>query len=350
MALPLLEPFNNTHLISPNSLFIAAEGFEARSLTWMSSLPQKKIFQKSIILTYLPKRESKLNVLLPLTETRSKSNVEVLEFNRFEPQVAETYLRKEISKWLHGIDEVILDISVMSKLMIMILVVLLKDYNFHLRIIYSEPEHYAPTQWEYERHKDQLSQCANLPSWGVHNIVRTSLLTSVVMQGAPAVLIAFTSFNEQLIRSLLPTINPSVFILINGVPPHLSWREKAMQEIHLFAIKEYALTNELDKAGRLINKTSTLFYAETFELLAETYKRYCYSNRVILAPTGSKLQAFSCALLKLCCPDVDIEYPTPESFIFKGYSSEKIRNIHQIKFDNFSSFIVSIAEQYHLNG
>jgi len=348
---PKIEDFSESvEPIEQESLLIISEGFEDRSLSWLSALPKEKIFQRAIIFTYRPEKKSRLEELRPLVEARSKTNPQILEFFRFEPQKTETLLMEEAKNWIVRFKEIILDISVMSKLMIMLLIILLKDFNGRLRIIYTEPMEYAPSEDEYEKQKSSLLSKESLPSYGVHNVVRTSLLTSVVMQSSPTVLIAFTSFNEQLIRSLLSIVNPTMFFLINGVPPHLRWREQAMQEIHSFVIREYERQNMLDGQGQLLNRASTFYYSETYEMLARLYKKFCYTNRIILAPTGSKLQALGCALFKLSCPDVHIEYPTPESFLFQGYSSKEIKQIHSIVIDGFSEFINLISTDYELNG
>jgi len=84
------------------------------------------------------------------------------------------------------------------------------------------------------------------------------------MQRRPNVVVAFTSFNEQLIRALLSVINPTHLFLVNGVPPHLLWRGCAMQEICAGIINDYKEDNKLDDKKELIRKTSTLNYEEHF--------------------------------------------------------------------------------------
>ena len=192
------------------------------------------------------------------------------------------------------------------------------------------------------------SNALELPSFGVHDVIRTPLLSSIVMQRTPSVLIAFLSFNEQLIRALLSNLNPHHLLLINGIPPQLRWREKAMKEIHQNIINEYKNDNPM-KGEKLIRRTSTLHFHETFALLSSIYKEYCYTNRIIIAPTGSKMQSVGCALLKICCPDIHIEYPTPESYFIKGYSSIDIKGVYELKFPSFKELIKELIEMYSLN-
>jgi hypothetical protein len=248
-------------------------------------------------------------------------------------------------------DEVTVDISVMSKLMIMILIWHLREFKGVVRIVYTEPVSYTPSQEEYEKQKDDYGKPITLPSYGVHEVVRTPQLSSVVMQRGPALVVTFASFNEQLIRALLSTISPTRLLLINGRPPHLLWREKATQEIHSEIIREYADDNPRDPSTGLIRRSaSTLHYGETFDILGQIYRENCYLYRMVVAPTGSKMQALGCALFKICCPDVHIEYPTPESYFISGYSSNEARSLYEVVFDSFVGALNAECEQHCLNG
>lgn len=350
-VLPQIKPVEfERFIIGQNSLFVCCEGFEERSLSFVSKLDSKIFFSKSFVITYLPEKKSRLQELLPLVEKHSKLSPQIVSFHRFEPQDFENDLLSNKEAILDGIDEIIIDISVMSKLMIIILILWLSTFPGRIRIIYSEPMEYAPSIEQFEKLRLDSTNQGWLPSHGVHDVVRTTLTSSIVMQSAPSIVIAFASFNEQLLRALLSVVNPSHFFLINGVPPHLHWREEATQFINRALITEYPIENMLDEHGKLINKVSTLYYEETFEFLSKLYTKYCYSYRFIIAPTGSKLQALSCGLFKICCPDVHMEYPTPESLNFTGYSSPEIRETHEIVFDNLSGILNKVSSEYNLNG
>lgn len=349
--LPLIKSLNFQKLnVSAKSLFICCEGFEERSLNFVQRIDKDIIFSKAIVITYRPEKKSRLDELRPLVESRSQSLPQVKIFHRFEPQDFENDLLSSLHEILTDIDEIIIDISVMSKLMIIILILCLSNFSGRIKVVYSEPIDYAPSKEEFEQLKHDKTNLGWLPSHGVHDVVRTTLTSSVVMQSAPSIVIAFASFNEQLLRALLSVINPSHFFLLNGIPPHLHWREEATQYINSLIIKDYPVENVLDENGRLTNRVSTLNYIDTFNFLAEMYRKYCYSYRFILAPTGSKLQALACGLFKSCCPDVHIEYPTPESLNFTGFSSPEIRETHEIIFENLSDILRIVSSKYKLNG
>lgn len=194
-----------------------------------------------------------------------------MSFHRFEPQNFENNLLSNKEDILKGIDEIVIDISVMSKLMIIIFILWLSTFSGRIRIIYSEPREYAPSIEQFEKFKIDSTDQGWLPSHGVHDVVRTMLTSSIIMQSAPSIVIAFASFNEQLLRALLSVINPSHFFLINGVPTHLHWREEATQFINRSIITEYPIENVFDSDRTLTNRASTLYYEETFAFLSKLY-------------------------------------------------------------------------------
>ena len=119
-----------------------------------------------------------------------------------------------------------------------------------------------------------------------------------------------------------------------------------MLEIHRDLIESYYGKKEIDD----IKSFDVTDYRSVFEYLASLYRNYCYSYRIVVSPTGCKMHTISCALLKLCCPDVHIEYPTPESYLFEEYSSDRISVIHEINITNLPVFIEELANEYSLNG
>lgn len=349
--LPKINSFNKElFLINKRRLLIVSEGFEERSVSFLSSC-EKCYFDRVIVCRYFPPKESKYTKLMELVSEKCNiAEIQEFLFNRYDPFEFENQLRIEFER-VHFFEEVVVDISVMSKYMIMQIVCSLEKYIGNLTVIYSEPLSYAPSEEEFQNEvKNKVQRAATvLPSSGVHDIIRTPLLTSIVMQKSPALLVAFLSFNEQLIRALLSEFNPMRLYLINGAPPYLKWRENAMSEIHNNIIKEYSKDNPVDKKGTLKRKSSTLNYIDTFNLLAKIYREHCVENRIVLSPTGSKMQALGCSLIKLCCPDIHIEYPTPESYYISGYSSSEIREIHQVTFNNIFKLIKQVSNDYKLN-
>ena len=334
---------------SNKKLLILAEGFEARSLSWINDKENKLIFDKSIICKYQYHTKTRFDEVYIATKQHCSNDPDILEYSRFEPTVFEKTIL-EIVNGCKYYDEIFIDISVMSKMLIMIIMYSLKQFNGKLRIIYSEPKEWGPVKEKYEKalaqkEKEETGFWISLSSIGVSDVVRTLNLSSIIMQNNPTLLISFLSFNEQLIGALINEISPSRLQLINHSCKRQDWREEAMVKIHNDVIHEY-----FGKDVEPMLSFDVLDYRAVFNELASIYREHCYDYRIIISPTGGKIHAIAAALLKLCCPDVHVEYPTPESYLFEDYSSEKTHAIHQIVFENFNEFIVNLSNEYKLNG
>jgi len=345
--LPLMIS-NNTFISNSNKkLLVIAEGFEARSLSWINDRKNKILFDKTLICKYLFHKEDKFNEILIATKLHCSNEPEIIEYNRFEPTIFEQKFLQIVKKY-KDYDEIFIDISVMSKMLIMIIMYSLKYFCGKISIIYSEPETWGPLskeKFEEALLNKGVDSWISLSSVGVSDVVRTPNLSSVIMQNNPIFLISFLSFNEQLFGALVNEVSPSKLQLINHSCKRQDWRENAMLKIHEDVIKEY-FGNDIEP----IFSADVLDYITIFEKLASIYRKYCYEYRIIISPTGGKVHAISAALFKLCCPDVHIEYPTPESYLFEDYSSDKTHAIHRIDFNNFKEFIFKLSNEYKLNG
>lgn len=328
-----------------NRLFISAEGFEERSLAWIRSLDRSLVFSNVILCKYEPARRTRLDELLKEVQPLTTSGPKILAFHRFAPAIFEQELGLELAAQLERVDEVVVDISVMSKLLIMVILWQLRKFSGSVRIVYTEPSSYHPTKEEYDSLANDLSKLEVFPSFGVHNVVRTPELSSVLLQRSPILLCSFTSFNEQLIRALLASMNPSKLCIVASAPPRLSWREKAAQAIHAKIISEFSHDNPIDSDNRLVRRASTLDYKGALRVVSDLYAQSYSRYRFVLAPTGSKMQAVGLSLLKMACPDIHIEFPTPKSFHFEGYSSKEIHQIHQVYFDSFEEAVREVQSE-----
>lgn len=346
MLLPEITKTSSKLSYDNKRLFIVAEGFEKRSLNWVSATDDELIFNSSIICRYVPSKKSRFEEMYCEVKKRTKEEPIILKYNRFEPTIFEHEL-KQLVVGFSRFDEIIIDITVMSKLLIMIVICLLKNYDGKVKVIYSESISCGPSEKTYKdtMGKKSYGTCIGLSSVGVGDVVRTPNLSSIVMQNCPLVLVAFLSFNEQLINVLLNEISPAELQLINHSCKRDAWRSQAMIDIHKDIIDEYLGGNLED-----IFCCEVTDYKLVFLKLATIYKEKCYSNRIVLAPTGCKLHAVSCSILKLCCPDIHVEYPTPESYLFDGYSSDEVYEVYEINFPSFKKNIFEIAKEYELNG
>jgi hypothetical protein len=268
-----------------------------------------------------------------------------IDYDASAPHSIENAIQVTFHDELSKTGEIVVDISAMTKLLILITLIKLRSFRGTVRIVYSEAEDYCPDFEDYEKSKKSMKTIAKFPSRGFESVVRTRSLGSVRMQGQPVSMVAFTSFNEQLVRHMLGTISPHRLLFINGRPPRrdYKWREVATQEIHNQLIEEYSADNALDRKGLLKRVASTLDYRETYTRIDEIYSQFGTHERIICAATGSKMQTVGLFLAKLAHPDIHIEYPTPNSYFVEGISLG-VRRVHEIVLPQFSDLCQEIAE------
>ena len=183
-------------------LLIIAEGFEARSLSWISSQPEINLFDSTLLCRYSPEEKGKLEAVLSEVCKRSKGKARILQYNRFDPTPFEQII-EDLKEEILRFDEIVVDISVMSKMLIMIILHALVDYSGSLKIVYTEPKTWGPSE---EACKKYIKEYGNdhssigLSSIGVFDIVRTPRLSSIIMQDCQSMLITFTTSNEHLVN------------------------------------------------------------------------------------------------------------------------------------------------------
>jgi hypothetical protein len=316
-------------LASKRVIFITAMGFEDRANRIAECLSKTAIQGSIIAIRYM-------NAKGMNHEAEFRSNFEgnrnwkIREIkystahpHKFEPEFDQSLSLVHISN-----DDVILvDISAMSKFLILITLLRLWQVQKKVRISITTAVKYAPTKDEFDTTMMKLGEnirdFAGQPSSGVSAILRSNCLTSTRMQGQPTCAVAFTSFNEELIRHAIGTLNPRRLILINGKPPSemSAWRASATQAIHAKLISEYSVDNPTDaQSGLLVRTTSTLDYRDSLGVLEELHEKYGLHERMIYFATGSKMQTVALAIHKRRHTDVHIEYPTPDSYFFQEYS------------------------------
>lgn len=317
--LPALQPSNRL-TAEAGDIIIAAPGFEDRTLALAAILSAQGIV-KALLLKYEPhdarNRLADLENRLRLCGIKECSTT---TYNRFEPGDFETRLQDYLVA--QKPKRVIIDISTMSKLLIMLTLNVIRDLKLKVLVFYAEAETYWPTEAGFEeaRTNNRVHQPSLQVFTGVHGVVRVDSLASVAMQGQQTAAIVFMSFNDALTQVLLNTVYPGRLFLVNGRPPQHHWRERATAWIHDQVRREWEGDNPVHDAasGEVAlpkRATSTLDYRETVLLLLELYWELSAGHRILLAPAGSKLQSLGCYMVKALHRDIHIEYPSPTGFM-----------------------------------
>lgn len=334
--------------LNKGDIFIHSPGFEDRTLAFKNII-KFGTGVNAILFDYRPfNPKNKLEEVRYILESFNVAinEKDIIEYNRFNPDNFEFRLKDRLISL--GARRVVIDISTMSKLQIMLVLNTCKDIDLIVQILYSEAQNYRPTKEEFEESKklDKVHQPSLQIISGVYGVVRVKSLASVSMQGQPTAAILFMSFNDILTQVLLNSVYPGRLLLINGRPPVHSWREEATAWIHDRVRREWHIDNpvswnekhSIQMPQRVV---STLYYAETVQLLLKLYWELSFDHRILLAPSGSKMQTVGCFIAKALHPDIHIEYSAPEGFS-RGYSSD-IGPCWAIDFGRISNLLSQIS-------
>lgn len=318
-------------------IVIMCAGFEDRSIELLERISKENVAKQIflIVFKYLPYvKENKLEEIKKLCNTTGLK-FEVLKYDRQNPIIDYKRINNLVDLY-NG--RIYLDISGMSKILIVqIIVNLFKNLRQFIKtsIIYSEAKQYPPSEDEVEKLlKENYHEYASSTffiSSGVFEVAIIPELSSLTMHGQPIRLIFFPSFNTQQLITLRNEIQPHFFTLINGIP-HLNkykWRLESIRQLNRL--------NEIRSIEE--KKTSTLFYKETLDYLLYVYDKYNTLQKIVVAPTGSKMQTVAVGIFRSFLSDIHIIYPTPVKFIDpENYTSGVIR-LYQLELDCFNQLM-----------
>lgn len=315
--------------------YIGAVGFEDRATSFLDWAISKNMrVDNAIAIEYRPYNKQNRVDLFKEKLNNVKAHTICAVFDRYDPQKFSKEILLPVLESL-GSGRVLIDISAMSKFLIMVVLYALKDKPNPLTIIYTEAEVYHPTKDEFELKRKELGTVPDFLTTDVYKILTVTSLSSVSMQGYPILLLAFPTFNRTEIVALYNELSPRCMILFEGVPHEERdrWRLKAVRKINerITRSPDYAIEQKM---------LSTFDYKANIAMLEKVYQEYAYTHKIVLSPTGSKLQTVAAFMFKLLHPDVQIVYPVTRSFI--GEYSEKCRALWCISFESFSEFVKSM--------
>jgi predicted MPP superfamily phosphohydrolase len=269
-----------------------------------------------------------------------------LIYDRFNPEkFCNDFV--DFKKEVWETSNVVIDISSMSKFLIIVILDILKEYHGDVHIIYSEAKKYYPTREKFEAKKqEEPKSTPTFLTKDVYKIVTTTSLSSISMQGYPLLTIAFPTFNHIELMALLSEMTPQYLIKIEGIPHEqqnhwrldaIHWLNRKIDESYIYNIK------------KIIHETATTFdYKELVKNLDKIYKNFRYTHKCVIAPTGSKLQTLGVFIFKQMHPEVQIVYPVTKDFA-EEYS-EGCKYIWHVPIYNFFGFVSKLSEhnQYKL--
>lgn len=327
---PKLEPVNS-FAVCPDDWIIVCAGFEDRATSILANVIAGGAPVNIVLISYKPEvTENKLDEIRQMCRLNS-ANVVELTYNRQDPAGFGDKLLETIAPCS---DRVLVDISAMSRLLIVQIIVAMSQRSNGFEkceIAYTEAAFYPPNRAEAE---EQLAKSQTDPTFcilflssGVFDITLVPELSSTAMLGAPSRLIAFPSLDAHHLIALRSELQPSRCSFIEGVPPSTEnqWRQEVISAINrLDQIKEKELLT-----------ASTLQYSETLKCLLDVYSQHGMRERLLVAPTGSKMQAVAVGIFRSVVREVHIVYPTPDGFRSPEKYTCGVGAFHRLSLEGF---------------
>ncbi|MDE2889511.1 MAG: hypothetical protein OXR72_14985 [Gemmatimonadota bacterium] len=275
------------------------------------------------MISYLPSQIQNRNKELHQLSQTSGLNVNEFVYDRENPMG----IGEELRDFSQEFDRVLVDISGMSRLLIVqTLVALIRGRVRSISILYSEAREYPPSKDRFDRDSQDGNE-GQIPSYlssGIIEIAATPELSSVSMLGEAIRLVAFPSFDPAQLNNLVQELQPTYTEVIHGTPPDPdnSWRTEAIR-----LLNERTL-NELH--GKSDQTASTLDFRQALSIMLEIYGRRSMFDRLVVAPTGSKMQTVAVGIFRAVLHDVQIVYPTPHVFTQPERYTLGVRRLYQL--------------------
>jgi hypothetical protein len=310
--------------------YVFCGGFETRALRASELIRELKLPVSKILVIGYDGTEHKGN---------TKRLMEVAEALCLEGQILNVNAHdvRQIRGWLDDVkdqnESVVVDITGMSRILMMSILSETYDRYIDTKIVYTEAEDYYPTHSQFEaltnRQRSLLddddskeSAFLRLNNFEKEEIVYSSFcdveeisgLSGWMLPNYPLMLIAFLTFKRGRLAAILQAYEANVRYLIKGVPVRddLKWRASAIEIPNFDLIEDATSVIDID----------TLSWNATYDFLTNVYEknnnRYRYN--FLLAPLGSKMQTVGCWLFAKERKDVKVVTSTPRKIFHERYS------------------------------
>jgi hypothetical protein len=318
--------------LSPEDWLVVCEGFEERAGATLKAAAERSRGFGVFLVRYSPFMGE--NQATPIRHYCSAAGAHVIEdvYDRRNPSGFASALFDQLGECT---GRIFIDISAMSRLLIVQLIVE-RARRAHglsrVAVVYSEAAVYPPTRQEAE---EELAKAGSDPTFsvlflssGVFDVTVVPELASVGPPAAQTRLITFPSLDSHQLNSIRAEINPSRYHFIEGRPPNPEndWRREVISRINRLASIEDAETST----------ASTLDYAENLDVLLDVYRKYADRERVLVCPTGSKMQSLAVGVFRAFVRDVQIVYPTPQNFLHPQNYTVGVGPMHFLDLDTFA--------------
>ncbi len=329
---PSLLPADSAPVNKDDTLVLCA-GFEDRAIKALdSAIESGKIGFSLVIIEYLP--EVRENKIAEIIKKCNKCGIlfSRLIYNRQDPSGIGNKL---LSILKPDSGRIFVDISGMSRLLIVQILGALGQSPFDfskISLLYTIALEYPPSEKEVDdaiiKMEENSFYSAMFLSSGIFELTVVPELSSVSLEGQSIRVVAFPSFNPNQLAALRTEVQASFFTLIHGIPllKENAWRPQKIKTLN----RTEEITNSEDI------EVSTLEYQETLTALLDIYDKYGVMERIIIAPTGSKMQAVAVGIFRAFMDDIQIVYPTPRIFPEPKEYTKGSRQLYVLHLDSFS--------------
>lgn len=305
---PLLTSVQSIRLERADVLVLCA-GFEARAITALRTvIAQATGPFFAVAIEYEPKYEDNLGPeIAAVCRSANVETVSVVYDRRVPGGIGD-----RIAQRVANASRVYIDISAMSRMLAVQLIVALGRRERGLagvHVLYTEASSYPPAEEEVTTNALRRGSVSSYISSGVWELTAVPELSAPTSNATALRLVAFPSFNPAQLELLLQELQPTFVDLVSGIPPRAenSWRPEVIRRSNERAVR--SLRNVT------YHSASTLDYRETLRLLLQLYDGRSAFDRIVVSPSGSKMQSVGIAILRSFLTDVQIVYPTPQTFL-----------------------------------
>ena len=232
---------------------------------------------------------------------------------------------------------IFVDVSGMSRLLIVQAIVAMGKRVAGFKdcvLVYADTKPYSPSQNEAETaiaRSIDPTYATLFFSPGMFEVTIVPELSSTAIPASQTRLVVFPSFSSEQLTALKNELAPSRCAFIHGVPP---------QDENKWHTEAIARLNRIDLASPNSVQTSTLDYRDTLNCLLRLYGMHSEHERLLVSPTGSKMQAVAVGLFRSFIHDVQIVYPTPEESRSPTNCTMDVRQLYTLP---LSEFVTAIA-------
>lgn len=331
-----LRPVDKLHL-SVDDILVACAGFEERTLASLSlTLLGKSAGYYLIAVEYLPLVLENHSERFYAQAERMDLKIKRVVYDRECPEGGGANVADALPV---TVGYVYLDISGMSRLLIVQCIVELARRGLlnRTRVLYTEAASYSPSAPEVERMlklaEGNLVELAMFVSVGVFGLTIVPELSSIAMAGCPMHVVIFPSWNPAQLAAVRAELQPTYYTILVPRSPDLesAWKYDAIQKV--------SEIESLRSAIRGVFPAPVLDFSGTLQLLVRIYTATSHREKIIIVPTGSKIQSVCVGLFRAMFSDIQIVYPTPRSFAKPPDYTRGIRQTYELSLSDFSGLV-----------